>query len=108
MGCLFAILAVLSPRLALILVWLFTPLVDRAFNGFLLPILGFVFLPFTTLIYLLVYSPVNGLQGFDWVWLILAAMLDLSAYAGSGYTNKDKIPGYGGEETKEKKEENKE
>jgi hypothetical protein len=60
MGCLFAIVAALSPRLALVLVWLFTNLVDRAFEGFLLPLLGLVFLPFTTLFYVLAYRPVVG------------------------------------------------
>ena len=60
MGCLFAIVAALSPRLALVLVWLFTNLVDRAFEGFLLPLLGLVFLPFATLFYVLAYRPVVG------------------------------------------------
>ena len=60
MGCLFVVLAALSPRLALALVWLFTNLVDRAFNGALVPVLGFVFLPLTTLFYVLAYNPVGG------------------------------------------------
>jgi hypothetical protein len=36
MGCLLALLAGFAPReFALALVWIFTNLVDRAFNGFL-------------------------------------------------------------------------
>ena len=35
MGCLLALLAGFAPRVALALVWNFTNLVDRAFNGFL-------------------------------------------------------------------------
>ena len=45
MGCLLALLAALSPRLALVLVWIFTNLVDRAFTGFLLPLLGLLVFP---------------------------------------------------------------
>ena len=79
---LFALLAAFAPRLAFFFVWVFTPYVSRAFSGFLIPILGFAFLPFTTLIYVLVYSPVTGLTGFDWVWLVLALLLDLGSYGG--------------------------
>ncbi len=60
-ACLFAIGAAFFPRLALLFVWLFTPLVNRAFSGgILLPLLGIIFLPFTTLIYVLVYIPGIG------------------------------------------------
>ena len=33
MGCLFALLAGFAPRVALVLVWIFTNLVDRAFTA---------------------------------------------------------------------------
>ena len=66
MGCLFAILAVSFPRLALFFVWLFTPLVYRAFDTFLVPLLGVIFLPFTTLMYVLAYIPGVGLTGWGW------------------------------------------
>ena len=93
MGCIFALIAVFTPRLALVLLWIFTNFVNRAFNTFFIPLLGLIFLPFSTLIYVLVYNPVTGLQGFDWIWLILALMVDLAAYGGSAVANKDKIPG---------------
>src|SRR3954465_8905797 len=73
MGCLFALLGGLFPRLALLIVWIARPaLVAAAFNTFLLPLLGFIFLPFATLIYVIVYTPTVGLTGFDWFWVILA------------------------------------
>ncbi len=59
MPCLFALIAVLSPRFALLLLWLFSPWVDKAFAGFFLPLLGLVFLPWTTLMYVLVDAPVG-------------------------------------------------
>ena len=64
MGCLFALFGGLFPRLALLILWIARPaLVDAAFNTFLLPLLGIIFLPFTTLIYVIVYTPGVGLTG---------------------------------------------
>ena len=60
MGCLFALIAVLSPRFAVFLLWAFTNYVDRAFNGWFLPLLGIVFAPWTTLMYVLVYAPAGA------------------------------------------------
>ena len=55
MGCLFGIFAGLFPRLGVLLIWLARPvLFTAAFGGFFLwPILGIIFLPFTTLMYVL-------------------------------------------------------
>ncbi len=82
--CFFVILGAFAPRLALILVWLFTPLVSRAFDALILiPILGLVFLPLTTLVYVLVFIPGTGVVGLGWLWLILALLIDLSTYGGA-------------------------
>ena len=61
MGCLFALLAGIFPRLALFSLWVARPArVDAAFDTFLLPLLGIMFLPFATLIYVLLIHPVGG------------------------------------------------
>ena len=57
MGCLLALLAGFAPRVALVLVWIFSNLVDRAYNGFLIPLLGLILFPYATLFYVLAYSP---------------------------------------------------
>jgi hypothetical protein len=94
-GCLFALGAAFFPRLALLFVWLFTPLVNRAFHfTFLLPLLGIIFLPFTTLMYVLAYNPLVGVTGWGWFWVILGFLLDLSSYSSGAYTNRNRIPGY--------------
>jgi len=85
MGCLIALLALITPRLVLFFVWIFTPYVSRAFNSFIWPLLGFIFLPFTTLIYSLVWKPGVGVTGWAWLWVALAFLLDLSWHSGSGY-----------------------
>jgi len=87
--------AAFFPRLALLFVWLFTPLVNRAFQStLLLPLLGIIFLPFTTLMYVLVYNPVLGVTGWGWLLVILGLVLDISSYSSSAYTNRNRIPGY--------------
>ena len=64
MGCLFALLAGFAPRIALVLVWIFTNLVDRAFHGFLIPLLGLLLFPYATLFYVL-YIYQNAFQYFQ-------------------------------------------
>ena len=96
-GCLFALGATAFPRLALLFTWLFTPLVNRAFHSTLLwPLLGIIFLPFTTLMYVLAYSPVYGLSGWGWFLVVVGFLLDVSSYGGSAYSNRNRMPGYSG------------
>jgi hypothetical protein len=84
MGCLFAIFAGLFPRLGLFIVWIARPLlVDAAFNGFLLPLLGIIFLPFATLMYVILYTPGVGLTGWEWFWVVVAGVLDVFHWGAS-------------------------
>jgi hypothetical protein len=70
----------LFARLALLVVWLSTSLVDRAFHGgWILPLLGMLILPITTLIYILVYYIAGSVTGWGWLWVALAVLLDLAA-----------------------------
>ena len=96
MGCLFAIFGGLFPRLAVLFIWLARPsLFASAMGGrWFLPLLGIIFLPFTTLMYILLWAP-GGLVGFDWLWIILAVILDLSHVGAAGYANRNRVPGYG-------------
>ena len=86
MGCLFAIFAGLFPRLGVLFIWLARPAYfSAAFGGFWLwPLLGVIFLPFTTLMYVLLWSPGVGLVGLDWIWLLLAIVLDLGGFGSTG------------------------
>ena len=83
-ACLFALLAAGAPRLALVLMWLLTPWVGRAFDGSLVvPLLGLLFLPLTTVIFVLV-SP-GGLTVFDWLLLAVGFLVDVGAYGSGAY-----------------------
>jgi hypothetical protein len=88
-GCLFAILGGLFPRVALVLLWIFTNDVDRAYDSFILPLLGLIFLPLTTLVYAVAWSPVGGVEGIEWLFVALAFVLDLGAYGGGARARRD-------------------
>lgn len=92
MCCLFAVLIFLGPRVAGVLWWLVQPAQwNLAFNNNIIwPILGLVFVPWVTLMFVLV-AP-GGVNGFDWVWLGLALAGDVAGYAG-GAKNRNSIPG---------------
>jgi hypothetical protein len=82
-GCLLALGAMLSPRLAIFLVWIFTDRMGIAFERFWMGLVGFIFLPWTTLAWALAYQPRNGVTGFGWFIVILAFVADLSTHAAS-------------------------
>ena len=89
MGCLIGVLAAFAPRIALLLVWIFTPYVTRAFhNGFIWPFLGLLFVPFTTLMYSLVWVPGIGVTGVRWVWVLIGVVLDIAWHSGSAYRSR--------------------
>lgn len=81
MACFAALLALISPRLALVVVWLFSDLLSRAFDSWVLPLLGFFLLPWTTLAYAALWSSSNRVDGFEWFIVALAFLIDLSSFA---------------------------
>src|SRR5207237_7325801 len=94
LACPVALFATAIPRLALLIVWLFHPLVTPAFHTFIIPFLGIVFLPFTTLLYVFLYIPGIGLTGWGWFWIVIGVLLDMGAYGGSAAANRRRMPGY--------------
>lgn len=92
-GCLTAFVSGFS-RIVLLMFWIARPLQwEAAFSTAIWPCLGWLFLPFTTLIYAwLVQGPGHTLQGLDWLWLILAVLIDLAGIAAAGYSNRNRLP----------------
>ncbi len=85
MPCCLLILILLFPRLALALLFFLSTYLDRAFhNNILVLILGFIFLPLTTLVYAWMFNNHQPLDGINLLWLILAALVDLGM-VGGGY-----------------------
>ena len=95
MCCFFTSLLFFGPRLAFLVYWLF-PVgrlkIFTAFNTWIWPLLGLIFLPWTVLMYVIVF-PVVG--WFDWIFLGLALAADIAGYAG-GFRQRGQVPGYTG------------
>jgi hypothetical protein len=89
MPCLIALLALISPRLALFCIFLFSNMLSRAFDSWLLPLIGFFLLPWTTLAYAVMWDTgTRDVNGFEWFIVALAFLADLASYAGGrGYRN---------------------
>ena len=93
-GCLIAFGASVAPRLFLILAWIFGRRWDLVWQGnWIVPLLGIIALPYTTIMYMLVWSP-TGLHGFDWMWLFLGVLLDIMKWSQIA-RNREGIPGQG-------------
>jgi hypothetical protein len=71
----------LGPRLALVLVWIFGDRVDRAFDTWIWPLLGLLFLPWTTLCYVIAWSAPGGVDGAGWLLVALGVGLDVATYS---------------------------
>jgi len=94
MCCFFTILIFLGPRFAGFIWWLIQPLrwvgEFGAFNSIIWPILGLIFLPWTTLMFVAI-AP-GGIVGiFEWGFLIMALVIDIGAYSGGGYGNRQRF-----------------
>jgi len=78
MPCLIPIFAVFFPRLVMILIAIFTRWFSAAFDTALWPILGFLFMPYTTLAYMAAMLNNNhSVNGFWLALVIVAALVDL-------------------------------
>ncbi len=92
-GCLIAMLIGMAPRLAIIIMAIFGERFSAAFDSFIIPVLGWIFAPYTTIFYVLVWSPVTGVTGWDWVWIGLGVLLDIMKW-GQIVNNRKGVPGY--------------
>jgi hypothetical protein len=93
LGCLLALGFAVAPRVMLVLAWIFSERWPFVWGGdFLVPLLGIIFLPYTTIMYMLVWKP-TGIDGWDWLWIILGVILDVTQWIQSAERRKQ-VPGY--------------
>jgi hypothetical protein len=85
MGCLLVILLVAFPRIALVLIFFTSNYLQRAYHGLLVPLLGFIFLPHTTLAYAWMVNTHQVLAGVNLIILLIAVLVDLSGLGGGEY-----------------------
>ena len=82
MCCLALTAGLIGPRIALVLWWLFdSDRFDLAFSTWVWPFLGILFLPWTTLAYLIVWSPVVGVDTWEWIIVGIGFAIDLATYS---------------------------
>jgi len=83
MPCLLLLLVVAFPRVVLVAMFFLSTYLDRAYHGLLLPLLGFIFLPLTTIVYAwLVNSHRAPMDGMNALILIIAVIVDLGGLGG--------------------------
>lgn len=85
MGCFFALLSLVSPRLALVVIWLVSGWIGEAIHPWWVGLLGFFILPWTTLAYVVMFAVSPDLQvaGFAWFVVAFAFVLDAGSYLSS-------------------------
>lgn len=88
-GCLVGLIAFFMPRVAIVLLWLFSTFITDAFralsspfNGVMLPILGLIFLPYTLLAYCLAMNQHGSVDGLWIVLMVVAVLFDLGVIGG--------------------------
>ena len=77
MPCLLAVLAIAFPRVAIVLLYLFTNFFRGVYHSLLIPILGFIFLPLTLIVYTYLLNTHTGLGTTQFVILFIAVIVDL-------------------------------
>jgi hypothetical protein len=87
--CLFALLALIGPRVAFLFGWLVdTSHWDGAIPSFWVKLLGLVFLPWTALFWVLAWSPTHGVSGFGWFVVVMGFVIDVSSYTSGAYSRR--------------------
>ena len=86
MPCLLALLVVAFPRVAIVLLWLFTNFFTGIYHGIVIPVLGFIFLPLTLIVYTYIQKTTPGAMGTQQlIFLFIAVILDLGLIGGGAY-----------------------
>jgi hypothetical protein len=83
MPCLVALIALIFPRLVIVLVVIFSDYIGRAYQTVLWPLLGFIFMPLTTLAYAWTMNTNGSVSGGAFVVVLVAALIDLGMMGGS-------------------------
>ena len=82
MPCLIALLALMMPRILLLAIWLFSHYLD-VYHTLLWPVLGFLFMPLTTLAYAWAINSNGNVSGGYFIIVLIAALVDLGVLGGS-------------------------
>ncbi len=90
MYCLVGCIALLTPRLAILLVVIFGDYIGRAYDTLMWPVLGFLFMPTTTLAYAWAINSRGSVEGLQLVVVVIAVLIDLGMIGGSAKAGREK------------------
>jgi hypothetical protein len=82
MGCFPLLLAIAVPRFVMVVLWLFTDYLSRAFGTWVWPLLGFFVAPTTTLAYAIAQNAYDGLHGVGLVLVVIGVVIDFGLIGG--------------------------
>ena len=82
MPCLLVLLILAFPRLVLVVMYFTSTYVQRAYHEAIIPLLGFFFLPLTTLVYAWLVNTHAPMEGINLIYLIVAVIIDLGGWGG--------------------------
>jgi hypothetical protein len=89
MPCFLLLVILTFPRIALVLIWIFSTYLQSAFhNGLVLPVLGFIFLPLTTIVYAWELNSGMPTTGINLLWLLVAVVVDLGGLGGGAHRSR--------------------
>ena len=90
MCCIVAALFAFGPRAAILVWYIVEPFRwQQTFDTFLWPLAGFLVAPWTTLMFVLVFPA--GINGFDYVWLVIGIAMDVFSWSGGAYSGRNRM-----------------
>jgi uncharacterized oligopeptide transporter (OPT) family protein len=85
MPCFLALLTIAFPRIAILALYFLTDFFTRAYQSILILLLGFLFLPLTTIVYAWIVNAGQAVAGVYLVAIVVAVVLDLGLVGGGEY-----------------------
>ena len=90
MPCLLLLIVLAFPRVVLALMFLLSNYLQRAYAGLLIPLLGFLFLPVTTIVYAWMVNSHMPVAGVNLLILIIAVMIDAGGLGGGEWHRRNR------------------
>jgi predicted MFS family arabinose efflux permease len=85
MPCLLVVVVLLFPRIVLACLFFLSNYLERAYHGLLIPLIGFFFLPLTTLAYAWMMNTHQEIAGTNLMIMVIAVVIDLGGLSGGEY-----------------------
>jgi hypothetical protein len=90
MPCLLLLLVLAFPRVVLVLMFLLSDYLGRAYHGLIIPLLGFFFLPLTTIAYAWMVNTHRPLDGVNLIILVIAVVIDAGGLGGGEWHRRNR------------------